>query len=93
MMEVGAGRSSIAAIASTRLSLNEAVFRWCLRRADRSLDRRALEPALGYCLLAADSAAYHGFGQLASPDLERRLLWVAAQLPVPPPPLRRGRAR
>jgi glycosyltransferase involved in cell wall biosynthesis len=87
MMEVGAGRATIAAIASTRLSLNEAVFRWCLRRADRSLDRRALEPALGYCLLAADSAAYHGFGQLASPGLERRLLGVAAQLPVPPPRL------
>lgn len=71
----------LKSLASTRLPLNEAVFRWCVRNARRAVARSALESALGWGLLAAKSAIHHGFGWLSSPALERVLLAAASQLP------------
>lgn len=83
---MGAGRlQTVEAIASTRLPLNEAIFDWCVRNAQRSLARNALETALGWSRLAAKSAVHHGFGRLGSPELENTLLAVASRLPLPEP--------
>jgi len=85
MMDAGYRRQTIEAIAATRLSLNEAVFGWCLRNVQRDLARNAFESALRWSLLAAKSAVHHGFGWLVSPELESALLAVASQLPHPEP--------
>jgi hypothetical protein len=76
-------RHELESIAKTSLSLNEAVFAWCLRHAQGCFARGALEHTLQWGLLAAKSALHHGFGWLASPELEAILLKVAGQLPVP----------
>ena len=83
MMDAGYRLRTVAAIASTRLPLNKAVFGWCLRNVQRELAGNALEPALRWSLLAAKSAIHHGFGWLVSPKLESALLAVASQLPHP----------
>jgi hypothetical protein len=80
-MAAGDPLRTLEAVASTRLPLNEAVFDWCLRNARGCLARGALEPTLRWSLLAARSAIHHGFGWLASPELERILLVAASQLP------------
>lgn len=85
MMAAGSRLRTVAAIASTRLPLNEAVFGWCLRNVRHDLTRNAFESALRWSLLAAKSAVHHGFGWLASPELENALLAVASQLPHPEP--------
>ncbi len=76
-------RHGLGTIAKTRLALNEAVFAWCLRHAQGCIARGALEHALQWGLLAAKSALHHGFGWLASPELEAILLKAADQLPIP----------
>ena len=80
-MAAGDPLRTLEAVASTRLPLNEAVFDWCLRNARGCLARGALGPTLRWSLLAARSAIHHGFGWLASPELERILLVAASQLP------------
>ncbi len=89
---MGAGRHlrTVEAIASTRLPLNEAIFGWCLRNAQRGLAQNALESALRWSLLAAKSAVHHGFGWLASPELENTLLALASRLPHLEPAPRAG---
>jgi len=82
-MDAGYRLRTIEAIAATRLSLNEAVFSWCVRNVQRDLARNALESALCWSLLAAKSAVHHGFGWMVSPELESALLAVASQLPHP----------
>ena len=77
---------SRAAVAATRLALNEAVFEWCVRNVRRRLDQGELEPALAWSVLAARSAVHHGFGRLALPALEGALLEAATRLPVPAEP-------
>ena len=81
MRAAGRHLQTVEAIASTRLPLNEAIFGWCLRNAQRSLAQNALESALRWSLLAAKSAVHHGFGWLSSPELESALLGVASRLP------------
>jgi hypothetical protein len=85
MMAAAGQLQTVEAIASTRLPLNEAIFGWCLRNAQRGLARNALETALRWSRLAAKSAVHHGFGRLGSPELENTLLAVASRLPHPEP--------
>lgn len=73
--------ATLESLASARVPLNAAVFRWCLRNARRCLGRDALEPAVSWSLLAAKSGIHHGFGWLVSPELERLLLAAASRLP------------
>lgn len=75
-----------------KLRFRQAVFHWCLRNAQRAIDRNAIEEALQWDLLAASVACSH-CDPLASPDLEAHLLKVASHLPIPNVRLSRRIAR
>jgi hypothetical protein len=70
-------------VARSRLALNRAVFAWGVRQARACSRHGNLEDTLGWSLLAAKSAVHHGFGWLASRELETLLLEAALALPRP----------
>ena len=74
---------SLGTVARTRLALNEAVFAWGVRQARACSRRGNLEDMLRWSLLAAKSAVHHGFGWLASRELETLLLGAAPAVPSP----------